>query len=180
MRIALFILGLAIGTSAAPATPVAPTPATAASRLLSSRQHVSPRALVDVCASLDIKALASIGSLASSLLGVDICLCLSAFPLKLSTNVGSRALLDLLGGQDVVETKLKALINSQHGHTCTYPPHARSYCSFDNPCGFSCEPGRVDQNGQCVCAPGTFECNGVCQASVKVSYILCFITLFPT
>jgi hypothetical protein len=70
----------------------------------SSRNDHQPRALLDVCAYIDADLLSQQSILdipLSALLDVDICLCLSALPLYLETNVKVSTLIDLLGLTDV-------------------------------------------------------------------------------
>lgn len=79
---------------------------------IARRQHHVPRALIDVCASVDLAILAN------NVLGIDVgdvfghvCLCLSAFPLDLEAYVGLKVIVDLLGA-DEVEALLKVLVCS--------------------------------------------------------------------
>jgi hypothetical protein len=70
----------------------------------SSRADHQPRALLDVCAYIDADLLSQQSILdipLSALLDADICLCLSALPLYLETNVKISTLIDLLGLTDV-------------------------------------------------------------------------------
>jgi hypothetical protein len=70
----------------------------------SSRHYHQPRALLDVCASIDADLLSGqsiLGIPLDGLLDTDICLCLSALPLYLETNVKVSTLIDLLGLTDV-------------------------------------------------------------------------------
>lgn len=76
--------------SAAPASPVA------------LRQHHEARELLDVCANIDADVL-------PPLLKLDICLCLSALPLALETNIQLSSLVKLLG-LDVVTKLLTDLV----------------------------------------------------------------------
>jgi len=75
---------------------------------VSSRQFHYPRALVDVCADVDLSL--GLGDILrlnlGSLLG-DICLCLSAFPLDLDAYADLKLIVDLLG-----ETKVEALLKT--------------------------------------------------------------------
>ena len=56
------------------------------------RQHHEPRALLDTCAFLDANVL--------GLLDLKVCLCLSALPLALESNVELSGLVNLLGLQN--------------------------------------------------------------------------------
>jgi hypothetical protein len=87
---------------------------------ISKRQHHVPRTLVDVCADLDLAVLAN------NLLGIDVgdvygrvCLCLSAFPLDLEAFVGLKAIVDLLG-PDEVQALLWALVGISHPLPATF------------------------------------------------------------
>ena len=87
------------------------SPANPAS-VFSSRQHHEPRALLDVCAYLGAKADLDIGLLGIPLtefLDLDLCLCLSALPLALETNLKLKNLTALFGSA-LVEAVLKLLV----------------------------------------------------------------------
>jgi hypothetical protein len=76
--------------------------------------HHRPRALLDVCAYLDVDLLPDASILGLSIGGlvhIDVCLCLSALPLYLSTttNIELVALIDVLG-IDRVTALLKSLV----------------------------------------------------------------------
>ena len=80
--------------------------------VLAPRQHHEPRALLDVCAYIGADADLNIGLLGiplSSILDLDICLCLSALPLALETNVKLKSLTTLFGSA-LVEAVLKLLV----------------------------------------------------------------------
>ena len=72
---------------------------------ISSRQFHYPRALVDVCADIDLSLLVD-DVLGLNLLG-DICLCLSAFPLDLSLDADLQLLVESLG-----QTEVEALLET--------------------------------------------------------------------
>lgn len=78
--------------------------------VLAHRQHVAPRALVDVCVALDAKALATLGPLGAAALGADVCLCASAFPLSLNGHANVGALAGLLGGLTKANAALSTLV----------------------------------------------------------------------
>ncbi|THH16066.1 hypothetical protein EW146_g4521 [Bondarzewia mesenterica] len=134
------------------------------------RQHYEPRALLDVCAYIDADTLAHAGLVgipANVLANLDLCLCLSALPLFLQTNANVKALVDILGNT-AVDALLTALVNSvPSSRQCIYPAHSSPLCTKNDPCGHSCQPPYVPQNGQCVCSPPYKECNGKCGQSHK-------------
>ncbi|KAI0270428.1 hypothetical protein BC834DRAFT_818875 [Gloeopeniophorella convolvens] len=131
----------------------------------SLHQHVEHRALLDICVSLDADVLANAGPLdipITAFLGLDLCLCLSALPLAITTDLRLAALANIFG-KDALNAVLVALINTvperQH---CSYPPHSKSLCQVGNPCGFDCDAPWKPSGSQCVCPPPYSVCNGVC------------------
>ncbi|KAI0055962.1 hypothetical protein BV25DRAFT_1814940 [Artomyces pyxidatus] len=133
------------------------------------RQHVEPRALLDVCVNLDADILAKSGIIIPlDLLGaLDICLCLSALPLALTTDIRLK-LLALIPGNSELLAILTALINTSPGSKhCTYPPHSTPLCKADDPCGFHCDAPYVPKNGQCVCEAPYSICNDQCGSFPK-------------
>ena len=81
-------------------------------RSISLRQHHEPRAIFDICAYLDVDLLGEQSILGLSLgeVGhIDLCLCLSALPVYLATNVKVLAIIDILG-LDVVSSLIEALV----------------------------------------------------------------------
>ena len=76
---------------------------------ISSRQYRYPRALVDVCADVDLSVIVDdLLGLDLGLLG-DICLCLSAFPLKVDLDADVSLLSNLLGG---IDASVEALLHT--------------------------------------------------------------------
>ncbi|KAL4266294.1 hypothetical protein AB1N83_003598 [Pleurotus pulmonarius] len=128
-----------------------------ASRTIAARQHRPKRALLDVCAYVDLSVL--------HLLGIDLdlklCLCLSALPLTLQTNLQLKALVSLLGEDKALKLLTKLITNL--GQQCQYPPHAKPLC--DNHCGFECTDGYKKVGKTCACAPPMVECRGKCTLS---------------
>ncbi|KII84764.1 hypothetical protein PLICRDRAFT_45568 [Plicaturopsis crispa FD-325 SS-3] len=127
--------------------------------------HLGRRALLDVCANVDV----DLNVLGIVFGKIDVCLCLSAIPTFLETNVVAIAAVDLLGIADVTAA-LTALINAAPDHkTCHYPDHALPQCIPGSPCGFSCSDGFVpslpQDPTQCVCPAGKKVCNGVCTSA---------------
>ncbi|TFY80076.1 hypothetical protein EWM64_g3938 [Hericium alpestre] len=128
-------------------------------------QHHEPRALLDVCAAIDLNAIVNLLPLGidlGAIAGLDICLCLSALPLSITADVHLQALVNLLGLADV-NALLNLLINTGPGSKhCKYPPGATPICQTNDPCGFQCPFPLKKEGDQCVCAPPYSECNGKC------------------
>ena len=141
---------------------------------ISSRQFHYPRALVDVCAGVDLSlALGdTLGLNLGSLTG-DICLCLSAFPLDLDLDAD-------------IETRLKSYVRNgvllfaprtlmclpkveKSGTHCSYPDHASPKCTSGNACDFTCMDGFVKNGGTCLCPRSNSVCNGKCGSHPHVS-----------
>jgi len=125
------------------------------------RQH-KQRALLDVCANVD----ADLALLAVVFGKIDLCLCVSALPVFITTNLFAKAAV-LVNGDAAVIAALTALINAAPDHKeCTYPEHSVAICSSDDPCGFSCSdgftPSPPSKPTDCVCEAPNTVCNGVC------------------
>ncbi|KAJ3541449.1 hypothetical protein NM688_g6080 [Phlebia brevispora] len=133
--------------------------------LIASRQHHERRNLLDVCAYIDTPDILSgdiLGIPLSDILDLDLCLCLSAFPLVLYTDLKLKLLTDEFG-VPLVDAALQLLINgSPSKQSCTYPDHSQQVCNADDPCGFTCESPYVKEGNQCVCPVPYSVCNGVC------------------
>ncbi|KAI9457464.1 hypothetical protein BJY52DRAFT_1079307, partial [Lactarius psammicola] len=131
----------------------------------SLRQHVEPRAFLDVCATIDEHALASVnlalpGSAFQSCL--NICLCISSLPTAIQANSNLRQLVKKYG-ESVVRSDLALLINSaQSRENCYYPDNSQPACTPEDPCGFDCESPFVPRGNKCVCPRPYKLCNGVC------------------
>ncbi|KAI0266387.1 hypothetical protein BC834DRAFT_126187 [Gloeopeniophorella convolvens] len=138
---------------------------TAASQGRTLRQHAEPRALLDICISLDADVFANVDPLgipASAFVGLDLCLCLSALPLAITTSLDLQTIAKVYG-EDLLSSVLEALINTApNRHHCQYPPHSHSICEHGNPCGFGCEPPYIPYGTQCICPPPYSLCNGIC------------------
>jgi len=134
---------------------------------VSLHQYHAPRALLDVCANINLNVLENLhldllGLPLGALVDLDICLCLSLFPLILTTDVQLEALIPLLG-IDKLTTLLTAAINgAPDARHCTYPTHSRPVCSKDDPCGWKCEPPFVKEGDHCACPAPKSLCNGKC------------------
>jgi len=70
-------------------------------------------ALVDVCANIDADLKVDVLGIAVVVGILDVCLCLSAVPLFISSNLVAAAAVDLVG-VSAVEAELNSLINSSH------------------------------------------------------------------
>ncbi|KAH9052847.1 hypothetical protein EDB87DRAFT_1569892 [Lactarius vividus] len=138
-------------------------PAASAGRSL--RQHVEPRASLDVCATIDENSLYSVGLYlpASAFEScINICLCISSLPAAIQANSDLR-LLAKQHGVAVVRSDLALLINSaQSRENCYYPDNSHPACTPDNPCAFDCESPFVPRGNKCACPPPYRLCNGVC------------------
>ncbi|KAK0235201.1 hypothetical protein EDD85DRAFT_69506 [Armillaria nabsnona] len=134
-------------------------------RTLAQRQyHHQPRDLLDICISLDADALLKGGILSLLPLdvfaGLNLCLCLKDLDIFLDTNV----VVDLLdpATKSLLETRLKALINTGGEHCDVLPTHSHRVCNNRNPCHWECDSPYIQQGDQCVCPPPKTECNGQC------------------
>jgi hypothetical protein len=116
----------------------------------------------------------------------DVCLCLSALPLFLETNVVALLAVDILGTQaitdlltNIVRRMCYCTLKMCHdivsfqilGHApsnCKYPDHSKPACTNGNPCGFTCTdgftPSPPEKPTTCVCAAPNMVCNGKCVA----------------
>ncbi|TFY64336.1 hypothetical protein EVG20_g5973 [Dentipellis fragilis] len=124
------------------------------------------RALVDVCASVDADLKVDLLGIVIVVGHLDVCLCLSALPLFIETNVVAVAAVALVG-EGVVSAAITALINDAAPKSqCKFPEHATPACVDNNPCGFQCgdgfTPSPAKKPTQCVCEPPKTVCNGVC------------------
>lgn len=89
------------------------TPTSTTPDVLSSRQHVAPRALLDVCVYLDTRVLLGANILGVSLadiLDLDACICLSALPLILETNVHLKNLIGVFG-KNAISQSLNTVVS---------------------------------------------------------------------
>jgi hypothetical protein len=163
------------------------------------------RDLLDVCASINIDlavpdllgiltAVGVIGRstshcIASALFLIecltDVCLCLSALPLFLETNVVAIAAVNIAGGQVVHDAltdlvceltcimlwRLPDLIQPQiHSNApnsnCNYPEDSTPACIDNDPCGFQCNngftPSPAENPTTCACQAPSVLCNGQC------------------
>jgi len=124
--------------------------ALAATAGFSSASVLLPRgSLVDVCANVDID-LEILGIVFGH---IDVCLCISALPVFVQTNVVA-ILAAEVEGVDAVIAALEAQINSSKGaQRCVYPDNCTPLCSDD--CDFDCKPPYVKHGSKCVLPPST-------------------------
>ncbi|OSX62115.1 hypothetical protein POSPLADRAFT_1143561 [Postia placenta MAD-698-R-SB12] len=129
-------------------------------------QRHAPRALLDVCAYIDLDVLEDLGIdlgiPLGAILDLDVCLCLSLFPLVLETDVQLAALIPLLGINKLTEILTLAINEAPGSQHCTCPDNSEPHCTKDDPCGWHCKPPYVKKDGQCVCPAPYTECNGKC------------------
>ncbi|KAI0322949.1 hypothetical protein OF83DRAFT_1234430, partial [Amylostereum chailletii] len=93
---------------------------------------------------------------------VDICLCLSALPLAIKSNIELSLLGDIIGTQKLTNLLSKLLSTSPDCQQCSYPPNSTPACESNDPCAYQCKPPYLPQGNQCACPPPNRECNGVC------------------
>jgi len=161
------------------------TPTFSAARrtdVLSSRQYHAPRQLLDLCAEVNTNQLVdeilgsssllniNLAALVNSIVGLKLCLCLSALPVEIEANADLSLLSGLLPPGEL-ESLLGGLISSSpNAEQCKYPPNSSPVCSSSDPCGFTCNSPYVKVNNQCVCPAGYVACNGQCAKSCASSY----------
>lgn len=119
-----------------------------------------------------------------------MCLCLSALPVFLQTNVLALAAVDV-AGLAKVDAIIRALVCAgwlQIMHAafesltlpsqinerapsskCNYPDHSKPACIDGDPCRFTCEDGfmpfPMQHPTKCVCSAPSIVCNGQCVAA---------------
>ncbi|KAN0135198.1 hypothetical protein V8E53_007089 [Lactarius tabidus] len=142
---------------------------------LDSRQSnahpLDVREVNDVCApvNVDLQAPNLLGNLLGASGVIDVCLCLSALPLFLETNVVALLAVDILGTQAITDL-LTSLILADAPTNCNYPDNSVPACVNGNPCGFTCADGYTaspsDNPTECVaaCTTPNIVCNGQCVA----------------
>ncbi|KAF8476343.1 hypothetical protein DFH94DRAFT_109195 [Russula ochroleuca] len=126
------------------------------------------RDLLDVCASVDTNLVVpDILNILTAVGVIDVCLCLSALPLFLETNIVAILGIDIAGEPEVTKI-LTNLINKGAPQNCNYPTHSTPACINGNPCGFTCTDSFTasppTNPTDCVCNPPSVVCNGVCKA----------------
>ena len=161
----------------------------------SLRQYVGTRSSVDVCATIDERALASVhltlpGSTYQSC--INICLCLSTLATAIQTNSELRLLAEKYG-EDNVRVDLAQLVSfaplrlgdspcsspsnvcqinyAMNKQNCYYPDYSSPTCNPDYPCSFDCDSPFVSRGDKCVCPSPYKLCNGVCGMFSHVSIL---------
>jgi len=96
---------------------------------------VANRQILDLCAFVDTELTANVLGVTKDFGAIDLCLCVSALPVFLTTNLVAIAAVEALGAVDVIAL-LTALING--GPPCSAGPSARikrdTYILSDNIC----------------------------------------------
>ncbi|KAI0290225.1 hypothetical protein BC826DRAFT_1106580 [Russula brevipes] len=127
------------------------------------------RQLLDVCANIKTDlAVPDLLGVLKAVGVVDVCLCLSALPLFLQTNVVA-ILAVTVAGQDVTSRILADLITgAAPSAKCQYPDHSTPACIDGNPCAFTCTDGFTafpqGNPSECRCKLPSIVCNGKCVA----------------
>ncbi|GJE89458.1 hypothetical protein PsYK624_055590 [Phanerochaete sordida] len=122
------------------------------------------RTTTDVCANIDADLSVDVFGIAITVGLIDVCLCLSAIPVFIKTNVVAIAGITLVG-EAAVEANLEAMVNNAPDHqSCIYPDNCDPICSHGSPCGFQCKNGFVlsPDHKDCICPAPNKVCNGIC------------------
>ncbi|KAI9453933.1 hypothetical protein F5148DRAFT_985380 [Russula earlei] len=94
---------------------------------------------------------------------IDVCLCLSALPLFIETDVVAILAVTLAGEDAVTGILTKLILGAAPKTSCVYPPHSTPACVGRNPCGFQCEDGYSPSPPvaptTCACPPPNVVCN---------------------
>ncbi|KAN0118847.1 hypothetical protein V8E52_004619 [Russula decolorans] len=151
---ALPLLGLLLGTRASSHRSREP-----ASHRLDVRDPA-----IDVCANIDV-ILVTIGNV-----NINACICLSALPIFLATNINAVAAVNIAGPTVVTQILTDLITNEAAQSNCVFPENSTPACvNGQQSCGFTCPNGLTpsfDSNPPaCVCAPPNILCNGQCQAT---------------
>ncbi|KAI0300653.1 hypothetical protein B0F90DRAFT_1629408 [Multifurca ochricompacta] len=97
-------------------------------------------------------------------MNTDVCLCLSALPLFLETNVVAILAVTIAGKSVVTDILTNLIIGAAPNAHCVYPDHSTPICINGNPCGFQCTDGFTPYPPQypttCVCNAPYMVCNG--------------------
>ncbi|KAL0948236.1 hypothetical protein HGRIS_010836 [Hohenbuehelia grisea] len=128
-------------------------------------ERLRGRALVDTCA--DINAPLPAGASTGAIGVVRSCLCISAIPSFLTTNLMARSAVRIVGAPSVTTALVTLINNSAGSKPCTYPENAAPACRSTNVCYFSCTNGFVASPAgnfptACICPAGFAIRNGRC------------------
>ncbi|KAH9015103.1 hypothetical protein EDB84DRAFT_1277418 [Lactarius hengduanensis] len=99
---------------------------------------------------------------------IDVCLCLSALPLFLETNIVALLAVDIAGEQVVSDILANLILGKAPESHCSYPEHGVPVCVDGNPCRFRCIDGFApfppSNPTMCICSVPNVICNGKCVA----------------
>ncbi|KAH9170202.1 hypothetical protein EDB89DRAFT_1853721 [Lactarius sanguifluus] len=95
---------------------------------------------------------------------IDVCLCLSALPLFLKTNVVALLAVTIAGEPVVTDILTNLILGKAPESHCNYPEHSVPACLDGNPCRFKCTDGfksfPPSNPTTCVCNAPKVVCNG--------------------
>ncbi|KAH8987195.1 hypothetical protein EDB92DRAFT_1818040 [Lactarius akahatsu] len=95
------------------------------------------RDLLDVCASVNAELVVpDLLGVLTAVGVVDVCLCLSALPLFLETNVIALLAVDIAGEKVVTDILANLILGKAPQSHCNYPAHSVPACIDGNPCRF--------------------------------------------
>ncbi|KAN0135205.1 hypothetical protein V8E53_007096 [Lactarius tabidus] len=125
------------------------------------------RDLSDVCGSLNTELVVpDLLGILTAVGVIDVCLCQSALPLFLDTNVVGILGVTIAGDQVVTQILTEFIIEAAANENCNYPDHSSPACVDGNPCGFDCldgyTPSPAANPTTCACATPNMVCNGHC------------------
>ncbi|KAI0247441.1 hypothetical protein BJV78DRAFT_1245779 [Lactifluus subvellereus] len=128
------------------------------------------RDLLDVCASINVNLeVPDLLGILTAVGVIDICLCLSALPLFLETNIVALLAVEIAGEQPVSNILTKLINDGAANSNCVFPDHSIPACVDGNPCAFQCTDGFTPSPPvnptTCVCAAPSVVCNGKCVAA---------------
>ncbi|KAG8728131.1 Dihydroxyacetone synthase [Ceratobasidium sp. 423] len=135
----------------------------ALSSLVAGHMATPHKRAIDTCANIDL----SLNVLNVLDVGVRVCACLGTTDALIKENSSLYVASKVLGEAGVKSKLVAAIHNGQGKSTCTYPDYGIPACSSKDLCNFNCPQGRIKVNGQCVCMPGTHDCNGKCVATYQ-------------
>ncbi|KAI9439303.1 hypothetical protein H4582DRAFT_1852063 [Lactarius indigo] len=94
----------------------------------------------------------------------DVCLCLSALPLFLETNIAALLAVKIAGEEVATDILTKLILGEAPNSHCNYPEHGVPACIDGNPCRFTCTDGFTPfppaHPTKCVCSAPNVVCNG--------------------
>jgi len=124
------------------------------------------RAVVDVCAFLDVGLTIDLLGIIITVGLLDVCLCLSVVASFVETNSVCQSAVALSSTASVTQTLTNLINENAPKSHCTYPEFGIPACIGTNPCGFTCPDGFVpsppSNPTECLCPPPSQICNGLC------------------